>query len=74
MFLEELEGLKDRYPDRFHLIHVLSRESGDDPAVLRAASMPQGSTQLFDTIVDADTVDDWYLCGPFDMVEARAPC
>ena len=26
MFLEEVEDLKDRYPDRFQLIHVLSRE------------------------------------------------
>ena len=29
MFLEELEDLKDRYPGRFHLIHVLSREAQD---------------------------------------------
>ena len=26
MFLEEVEDLKDRYPDRFQLLHVLSRE------------------------------------------------
>ena len=26
MFLEDLAALKDRYPDRFHLIHILSRE------------------------------------------------
>ncbi len=26
MFLEELEALKDRFRDRFHLMHVLSRE------------------------------------------------
>ena len=26
MFLEELEALKDRFSDRFHLMHVLSRE------------------------------------------------
>ena len=26
MFLEELEGLKDKHPTRFNLIHVLSRE------------------------------------------------
>jgi ring-1,2-phenylacetyl-CoA epoxidase subunit PaaE len=27
MFLEELADLKDRYPDRFRLVHVLSRET-----------------------------------------------
>jgi ring-1,2-phenylacetyl-CoA epoxidase subunit PaaE len=26
MFLDELEGLKDRYPDRLQIVHVLSRE------------------------------------------------
>ena len=29
MFLEELEDLKNRYPGRFHLVHVLSREEQD---------------------------------------------
>ncbi|MGH3500167.1 MAG: FAD-binding oxidoreductase, partial [Nocardioidaceae bacterium] len=29
MFLEELEDLKDRYPARFHMLHILSREEQD---------------------------------------------
>ena len=29
MFLEELEDLKNRFPGRFHLINVLSREAQD---------------------------------------------
>ena len=29
MFLEELEDLKNRYPARFNLVHVLSREEQD---------------------------------------------
>ena len=29
MFLEELEDLKNRYPARFQLVHVLSREPQD---------------------------------------------
>ena len=69
MFLEELEGLKDRYPDRFHLIHVLSRESGAVP-MFSGRLDAERLTQLFDLIVDTDTVDDWYLCGPFEMVQA----
>lgn len=67
MFLDEVEGLKDRYPDRLHLIHVLSRETPDldlfggriDAAKLEA---------LFDSLVDFDGVDQWFLCGPFEMV------
>lgn len=69
MFLEELEGLKDRYPDRFHLIHVLSRESGAVP-LFSGRLDAERLTQLFDLIVDTETVDDWYLCGPFEMVQA----
>ena len=42
MFLEEVEDLKDRYPDRFQLLHVLSRE-------------PQ-EVELFSGRLDADAV------------------
>ena len=37
MFLEELADLKDRYPDRFQLVHVLSREAQRGRAALRPA-------------------------------------
>ena len=38
MFLEELADLKDRYPDRLQLVHVLSREPQDVDAAVRAGS------------------------------------
>jgi ring-1,2-phenylacetyl-CoA epoxidase subunit PaaE len=68
MFLDELSGLKDRYPERLHLIHVLSREETVMPLFhgrLDAARL--GS--LFDALVPVVTVDEWYLCGPFEMVQ-----
>lgn len=69
MFVEELADLKNEYPERFQLIHVLSREMQDaqllsgrlDAARIRA---------IVETLVPAPTVDEWYLCGPFGMVEA----
>ena len=71
MFLDEIEGLKDSYPDRLHLIHVLSREeTGVELFTGRidAARLKR----MFSSIIDAETVDQWYLCGPFEMVtEAR---
>jgi len=72
MFLDELADLKDRYPERFRLVHVLSREPHEvelfsgrlDAVKLRA---------LTDTLLPVDSVDEWFLCGPFAMVqEARA--
>ncbi|MFP5331421.1 MAG: 1,2-phenylacetyl-CoA epoxidase subunit PaaE [Acidimicrobiia bacterium] len=67
MFLDELEGLKDRYPARLHLVHVLSRE---DPGLDLFAGRidPDKLGSLFATIVDATSVDRWFLCGPYEMV------
>lgn len=71
MFLDEVEGLKDRYPDRLHLIHVLSREQPE--LDLYAGRIDADKLErLFGTVIDFDSVDAWYLCGPFEMVtEAR---
>ncbi len=67
MFLDELEGLKDVYTDRLHIVHVLSRE---DPGLdLFAGRIDNDKLEaLFSTIVDAATVDQWFLCGPYEMV------
>ena len=68
MFADELADLKDSYPARACLVHVLSREPQEvelfsgrlDPAKLQA---------LLPTTVDVAAVDHWWLCGPYDMVE-----
>jgi len=67
MFLEELEDLKDRFPGRFHLIHVLSRES-QDAELLSGRLDAARFTKITETLVPAETVDDWFLCGPYEMV------
>lgn len=67
MFLDEVEGLKDRYPDRLHLIHVLSREQPE--LELYAGRIDEKKlAALFSTVVDFDSVDEWFLCGPYEMV------
>ena len=69
MFLDELQGLKDRYPDRLQLVHVLSQEMPEVP--LFAGRIDRDKLEkLFATVADATTVDEWFLCGPFDMVGA----
>ncbi len=68
MFAEDLADLKDRYPSRVQLVHVLSREPSDvelfsgrlDGARLAA---------LFDRVVPAADIDHWWLCGPFGLVQ-----
>jgi ring-1,2-phenylacetyl-CoA epoxidase subunit PaaE len=68
MFADELADLKDAYPDRICLVHVLSREPQEvelfngrlDAAKLRA---------LLPVTVEVAAVDHWWLCGPHRMVE-----
>ena len=68
MFLEELEDLKNRYPGRFHLINVLSREA-QDVELFTGRIDRDKLERLFATILPVATVDEWYLCGPFGLVE-----
>jgi ring-1,2-phenylacetyl-CoA epoxidase subunit PaaE len=67
MFLEEVEDLKDAHPDRFQLVHVLSREPQEVELFSGRLDVARMSRML-EAIVPPDTVDDWFLCGPFDMV------
>lgn len=67
MFLEELEGLKDRYRDRFQMFHLLSREGSDVP-LLSGRIDAQKIKTIYERLMGDAPVDGWYLCGPFDMV------
>lgn len=67
MFLEELEGLKDRYRDRFQLFHLLSREGSDVPFLSGRIDAEKIGVVQGRLIGDAPA-DDWFLCGPYDMV------
>lgn len=67
MFGEELEDLKDRYPDRFQLLHLLTREPGQ-VELLSGRLDRQRLERLLATLVPPDDVDEWLLCGPHPMV------
>jgi ring-1,2-phenylacetyl-CoA epoxidase subunit PaaE len=67
MFAEELADLKDAYPERFAMLHFLSREPQTSP--LRSGRLDADKiNRLWGTVLSAD-VDDWYLCGPQAGVE-----
>ncbi|MCM1965640.1 2Fe-2S iron-sulfur cluster-binding protein [Streptomyces sp. NPDC002812] len=67
MFLEEVADLKDRYPDRFQLVTVLSREEQE-------AGLPSGRlgeerlTELLPALLPVTEVTGWFLCGPYGLV------
>ncbi|WP_415854459.1 1,2-phenylacetyl-CoA epoxidase subunit PaaE [Sinomonas sp. G460-2] len=68
MFVEELADLKDKYPARFALHHVLSREQRISP-LLSGRVDAEKLTTLLNTVIHADDVDEWFLCGPFELVQ-----
>jgi ring-1,2-phenylacetyl-CoA epoxidase subunit PaaE len=67
MFLEELEDLKNAYLGRFQLIHVLSREP-QDVELFTGRLDPDRIARLLEVFAPVETVDEWYLCGPYGMV------
>jgi ring-1,2-phenylacetyl-CoA epoxidase subunit PaaE len=68
MFLEELADLKDRYPARFAVHHVLSREQRISP-LMTGRIDAEKMARIFDTVLQTDDVDEWFLCGPFELVQ-----
>ena len=67
MFLDELEGLKDRFHPRFQLFHILSREGSDVP-LLSGRIDAEKIQVIHDNLLGARPVDGWFLCGPYEMV------
>lgn len=70
MFLDEIADLKDRFPDRLCVFHVLSREPRD-AALLTGRLDRDKLNQLLDVAVGGGDggVDEWFLCGPMAMVD-----
>lgn len=65
MFLEELADLKNIYPSRFTLLHVLSAEPQLSDLLTGRIDADKISLLLDGLCKD---VDEWYLCGPLGMV------
>ncbi|MDO5032636.1 1,2-phenylacetyl-CoA epoxidase subunit PaaE [Corynebacterium sp.] len=68
MFAEEIGDLKDKYPTRFAVHHVLSREQRVNPLFSGRIDAEKLQT-LLDNVVRSEDVDEWFLCGPFELVQ-----
>ena len=69
MFNEALQDLKDRYPARLTLIHVLSRQAQDVPLLggrLDAAKV----AELLSALLPVQHIDEAFICGPEGMIDA----
>lgn len=66
IFFEELEGLKNKYINRFTLIHLLSREKTD--TALHSGRITAEKLQALQRLVDYNHTDEFFICGPEEMI------
>lgn len=69
MFNERLQDLKDQYPARLTLIHLLSRQSLDMP-LLQGRLDEAKVAELLRALVPVSGIDEAFICGPEGMIEA----
>lgn len=69
IFRETLEALKNKYMNRFRLIHILSRETTDTPLNSGRIDADKCSV-LCDKTIDLKQTDEFFLCGPEEMIFA----
>ena len=66
IFFEELEGLKNKFIDRFSFIIVLSRERTETP--INFGRIDIGKLTELEKLVDYKKMDEIFICGPEEMI------
>jgi len=66
IFKEAIEGLKNKYIDRFRVIHILSREITD--AAINCGRIDKEKCHLLFTNFANISADEFFICGPQEMI------
>jgi len=69
MFSEALQDLKDRYPDRLTLIHVLSRQA-QEVELLQGRIDGDKVRAMINALLPVRSMDEVFICGPEAMITA----
>lgn len=69
MFNEALQDLKDRYPDRFTMIHILSRQAQEVDLLQGRIDGPKVQA-LIQALLPVKSMDEVFVCGPEAMMDA----
>ena len=69
MFNEALQDLKDQFPDRLTLIHVLSRQAQEVDLLQGRIDGPKVHA-IIQSLLPAASMDEVFICGPESMIEA----
>jgi ring-1,2-phenylacetyl-CoA epoxidase subunit PaaE len=68
MFLEEIEDLRNRYLDRFRVVHVLDGERQE--VELFSGTLDQARLNaILDNVLPDRDIDEWFLCGPQGLTD-----
>ncbi|MCP9753037.1 1,2-phenylacetyl-CoA epoxidase subunit PaaE [Ferruginibacter sp. HRS2-29] len=68
IFFEELEGLKNKFMERFNFINILSRERTD--ADINYGRIDEEKLSALSHLVPFSSFNDIYICGPEKMIFA----
>ncbi|MBC7851092.1 MAG: phenylacetate-CoA oxygenase/reductase subunit PaaK [Chitinophagaceae bacterium] len=68
IFFEELEGIKNKFMNRFNLVHILSRERTD--ASINYGRINADKLVELGKLIDYKSVDEFFVCGPEEMIFA----
>lgn len=66
IFKDEIEAFKDKYLQRFRVYHILSREKTDSD--FNNGRIDVAKCNHVSRLVDMDGVDDFFICGPEEMI------
>ena len=66
IFFEELEGLKNKYLQRFNFINILSREKTDAPINYGRINIEK--LIELSKLIDYANMDEAFICGPEEMI------
>ena len=66
IFFEELEGLKNKYLQRFNFINVLSREKTD--VALNFGRIDKDKLKELTKLIKFENIDEFFICGPEEMI------
>ena len=69
MFNEALQDLKDQYPDRLTLIHILSRQA-QEVDLLEGRIDGDKVRAIMKAFLPVKSMDEVFICGPETMIEA----
>ncbi|HMG66469.1 MAG TPA: 1,2-phenylacetyl-CoA epoxidase subunit PaaE [Chitinophagaceae bacterium] len=66
IFKEALEGLKDKFIDRFRIIYILSRERTD--TTINSGHINLSKLNELNKLIDYKHTDEFFICGPEEMI------